>query len=128
MNDMFKQREAFISHLPKKNENFAFNYICSHIWNLLSKSIHQAKNVSCFKKLINGQCDMCHVVMSMNMCHYILLVYYGYQVFHLYMCMSCLKPQSHRIVRFFDRTIGCDLVSYDPATSASSKNPLVTDR
>ena len=24
-----------------------------------------------------------------------------------------LKPQSHRIVRFFDRTIGCDLVSYD---------------
>ena len=24
-----------------------------------------------------------------------------------------LKPQSHRIVRFCDRTIGCDLVSYD---------------
>ena len=26
---------------------------------------------------------------------------------------STLKPQSHRIVRFCDRTIGCDLVSYD---------------
>ena len=24
-----------------------------------------------------------------------------------------VKPQSHRIARFFDRTIGCDLVSYD---------------
>ena len=24
-----------------------------------------------------------------------------------------LKPQSHQIVRFVDRTIGCDLVSYD---------------
>ena len=24
-----------------------------------------------------------------------------------------LKPQSHRIVRFCDRTIGCELVSYD---------------
>ena len=24
-----------------------------------------------------------------------------------------VKPQSHRIVRFFDLTIGCDLVSYD---------------
>ena len=29
-------------------------------------------------------------------------------IFHVY-----VKPQSHQIVRFVDRTIGCDLVSYD---------------
>ena len=28
-------------------------------------------------------------------------------------CYKRLKPQSHQIVRFVDRTIGCDLVSYD---------------
>ena len=27
--------------------------------------------------------------------------------------VKTLKPQSHRIVRFCDRTIGCDMVSYD---------------
>ena len=26
---------------------------------------------------------------------------------------ALIKPQSHQIVRFVDRTIGCDLVSYD---------------
>ena len=86
MNDMFKQREAFISHLHKKMKflhliTFAVTYgtYCLRIF------------ISCFKKLIKGQCNICHVVMNMNMCHNILLVYYGCQVFHLYMCMSCLS-------------------------------------
>ena len=34
-------------------------------------------------------------------------LYKRYEIVHV------VKPQSHRIVRFCDRTIGCDLVSYD---------------
>ena len=42
-----------------------------------------------------------------------------------------LKPQSHRIVRFFDRTIDCDWVKVRPignvgnrATSGSDERPM----